>query len=181
MVSCYQSIFLATALSLTMMGAASAQMARFRIEDRLPDELKGRVATMMRSERPKDAEAALTAAKVKDGLLWRKFGVLLLRVETGCEGDICMVMIGKVKDQAFIPQLMLRAGPTVTGGDEVTNLWGVNSSQFTFEGREGAKINVWSRGDNWVADAGGTCFSASAPNPKLDLLPPPSVKSPTEP
>lgn len=180
MVSRWRSTILVTALSLTMMCAASAQMTRFRIDDPLPDELKGRVAALMRSERPKDAEAALAAAKVKDDLLWRKYGVLLLRVETGCEGNLCMVMIGQVTDQAIIPQLMLRAGPTVIGGDEVINLWGVNSSQFTFEGREGAKIDVWSRGDQgdrWVVDACGTCFSASEARPKPDLWPPPAVES----
>lgn len=182
MVSWWRSVILATALSLTMIGVASAQGARFRIEDPLPDELKGRVAALMRSERPKDAEAALAAARIKDNRFWREGGPLLLRIESGCHGDLCMVMIGKVTDQAIIPQLTLRAGPTVTVSDELVELWGIWSTSFIFEGRGGTRIDVWGRrgdhGDSWIADACGGCFSASGARSKSDLLPPPSDKSP---
>ncbi|MFC5552432.1 hypothetical protein [Methylobacterium iners] len=168
-------MFLATALSLTVMGVASAQGARFRIEDPLPDVLKGRVAALMRSERPRDAEAALAAVRIKGDRFWREGGPLLLRIETGCHGDLCMVMIGKVTDQAIIPQLTLRAGPTVTVSDELVELWGIWSTRFILEGHGGAKIDVWGRrgdqGDSWIADACGGCVSASEAKP-----PPPSVK-----
>ncbi|MCJ2044932.1 hypothetical protein MKK58_10400 [Methylobacterium sp. J-078] len=162
---------------MTMIGTASAQVARFRIEDPLPDELKGRVAELMHSERAEDAEAAFRAAKVDDGHLWRKHGVLLLRVETGCDDDLCMVIIGQVTDQAIVPRLTLRAGPTITVGDELVKIWGVVSSLFIFEGREGLKIHVWSRGDKWLADACGDCSFGSGARSKEDPLPPPSIKS----
>lgn len=177
MVSWRRSTILAIALSLTMMGAVSAQMARFRIDDPLPDELKDRVAALMRSERPTDAEAALAAARIKDHRFWREGGPLLLRIETGCHGDLCMMMIGKVTDQAIIPQLTLRAGPTVTVSDELVKLWGIVSTRFIFEGGGGTKIDVWGRDGTWIADACGDCFSAFEANPKQNPLPPPSVKS----
>ena len=181
MVFRWRSTILATALSLTMMGAASAQMARFRIEDPLPNELKGRVAELMRSERPEDAEAALRAAKIKDDHVWRTYGVLLLRVETGCEGDLCMVIIGQVTDQAIIPRLTLRAGPTVTVSDELVKIWGLISTNFIFEGRGDTKIDVWSRGDHgdrWIVNAYGGSFFSSGLRSQHDPSPPPSIKPP---
>ncbi|WP_156467535.1 hypothetical protein [Methylobacterium sp. Leaf102] len=175
-------MILATALSLTMIGVASAEGARFRIEDPLPDELKGRIAALIRSERPRDADAALAAARIRDNGLWREGAPLLLRIETGCHGDLCMVMIGKVTNQAIIPQLTLGAGPTVSVSDELVELWGIRSTSFIFEGHGGTKIDVWGRrgdqGDSWIADACGSCFSASEPSLKPDLLPPPSDNSP---
>ena len=92
-----------------------------------------------------------------------------------------MVIIGKVTDQVITPQLILRAGPTVTVSDELVELWGIRSTSFIFEGRGGTKIDVWGRrgdhGDSWIADACGDCFSASEARSKPDLLPPPSDKS----
>lgn len=158
LISKVRPAILATALSLALTGTASAQMAVFRIEDPVPNELKGRVADLIRSERPEDAEAALKAVKIKDNSLYRNGGILFIRIESGCREYTCMTIIAKVTSHAIVPQAILRSGPTIRASDEIENVWGVNSSVFIFEGSGGHELEVYARGDRWVVNACPQCL-----------------------
>ncbi len=172
-----RQLFLAGALSLLLIGPDFAQSAQIRMGDPLPEELKERVSDLMRSLRPGDADAALAATKIEDGILLRQHAVLLLRVETDCRDDLCMVVIGRVTDRAIIPEVTLRAGPNVVMDDVGGKFWGFFGPPIEFQGRDGSGLLVYWGPNGWLVESCATCFrplETSKPVPP----PPPKAKIP---
>ena len=178
MLSRWRRLFLAGALSLLLMSPAFAAGARIRIGDPLPEELKERVSDLMRSLRPDDADAALAAARIIDGPLWRQNAVLLLRIETDCRDDLCMVVIGRVTDRAIIPEVTLRAGPNAFMGDGGRRIWGFVGSPMAFQGRDGSGLLVYSGPNGWLVEACATCFRPLETRQPVLPTPPPPAKLP---
>lgn len=177
--SSWRHLLLAVALGTWMTSPSSAQIASLRIADPVPAELKQRVSQLLRLQRPRDADAAISAAKIEDGGVWRDAKILLLRVETGCRRGLCMVIVGRVTEQAIVPELILSAGPRAYAGDEVEVLWGARNAPLMFEG-QGRSGLVALRGEQgWVIESCAACFPAiEGTHEKLEPVPSPVEPSP---
>lgn len=171
---------LALAFGTWLTSPSSAQVASLQIADPVPIELKERVSALLKLQRPHDPDAAIAAAKIEDSGLWRSAKVLLLRVETGCRRDLCMVIVGRVTENAIVPGLILGAGPRVYAGDEVEVIWGAASPPLMFEGHDRSAILAFWGEHGWVIESCAACFPAMEANQKR-LEPTPSLAKPAPP
>lgn len=115
---------------------------------------------MLKLQRPHDTDAAIAAARIEDGGLLHGAKILLLRVETGCRRDLCMVIVGRVTEQSIVPELIVGAGPRVYAGDEVEIIWGAASPPLMFEGHNRSAILAFWGEHGWVVEACAACFPA---------------------
>ena len=80
MMAACRRLILAVALVLAAGSPVSTASAGLTIKDPVPSELQARVAGLLQDMRSGDADAAIGAARIIDGDLWRQYGLLFLRV-----------------------------------------------------------------------------------------------------
>lgn len=178
--SSWRHLLLAFAFGTWLTSPSSAQVASLQIADPVPIELKERVSALLKLQRPHDTDAAIAAAKIEDGGLLHGFKILLLRVETGCRRDLCMVIVGRVTEKAIVPELILGTGPRVYAGDVVEVIWGAAGPPLMFEGHDRSAILAFWGEHGWVVEACSACFPAMEANHKR-LEPTPSLAKPAPP
>ncbi|KQQ13040.1 hypothetical protein ASF53_12615 [Methylobacterium sp. Leaf123] len=149
--------FATAILSFAAISAVHAASARVPIDTPLPAILRERVASMLRVERPGDAEAALANTKIL-GDSWREGDTIFLRVEDDCREGLCMTMIARLTSEAIIPELVLNAGPNASMYDSASSLWKSDRPIWSvvFEGTDGSRLIASSRKGRWVVEANGS-------------------------
>ena len=169
---------MAIPVGVTPLKAGSAGLV---ISDPVPDELRERVADLLRIMRPADAAVAIDATRIIDGALWRQHGMLILRVEADCREGLCMTVVTRVKENGLIPEVTLKADTLVWIADYSYPLWGESAHPIRFKGAGSTGIDLWNRHGGWVVDACGHCFHSAEelarrlPPPRTPPLPSPTV------
>jgi hypothetical protein len=109
MMAACRRLILAVALVLAAGSPVSTASAGLTIKDPVPSELQARVAGLLQDMRSGDADAAIGAARIIDGDLWRQYGLLFLRVEVDCRQELCMTIIARVNSNELVPELILNS------------------------------------------------------------------------
>ncbi|MGE7417876.1 hypothetical protein [Methylobacterium tarhaniae] len=171
---------LAAALMAVAVSPVSAQIA-LTIADPVLDDLRARVADLLRSMRPADPDIALDATRIIDDHgLWREHGTLILRVEANCRDGLCMTVIAQVTESGLVSQVTLNADNLVAFTDYSFPLWGEGAYPIHIKGAGSTGTVLWLRQGSWVVEACGDCFMSAEERAKRPSPPPsPPQPSPT--
>lgn len=176
----WRKAVLAVVMILVVINPIRAQSVGLTIKDHVPDDLRERVADLLRIMRPTDAASAMEAARIIDGDLWRRYGMLILRVEADCRDDLCMTVVTRVKKSGLIAEVTLKATTFVVIPDYSYPLWGESAYPIRFKGAGSDGIDLWLRPGGWVVAACGGCFPSEEELARRPPTPPsPPLPSPT--
>ncbi|MFH6782668.1 MULTISPECIES: hypothetical protein [Methylobacterium] len=158
-------------LLLATVTPLSAQIG-MEIGDPVPSDLRERVADLLRAMRPHDSDAAIAAARIIDGDLWRRYGLLLLRIEADCRATLCMTVLSRVGQADLTPQLTLNADKQVHLTDAGVDLWGALDFPIHIKGHGSTGIIATPRLGSWVVEACGGCFPSGEELARRPAVPP---------